>query len=283
MQLNFLNKVHFSHATKTRSTSFLIEYVSYSLRDFKSAFRIPLIYIIFIMLTEKERTAFHSNTTLDGKPLSAKERETLMRRFLPPTPSNDSPAMSPYPSRTPSQTPHQRRKPTRRKPIRTFMWTRIYQLFHVIILALFGLYIRLRQAYHAVIDRVLAVLFYHHRTPDWIRKDLQGLKKLPEHLSIVLSLDEERLQPSGLESLLNDVGDLAAWCASAGIPMISIYERKGGIATHPPIFELLLKLCRRYSQAMHSTDLPTDTYHTSQLLWRHPLCSMPNHLRQSAE
>jgi dehydrodolichyl diphosphate syntase complex subunit NUS1 len=109
------------------------------------------------------------------------------------------------------------------------MWARIHQLLHVVILSLFGLYIRLRQAYHAVIDRVLAVLFYHHRTPDWIRKDIQGLNKMPEHLSVILSLDEERLQPSGLESLLNDVGDLAAWCASAGIPMISIYERKGEI------------------------------------------------------
>jgi dehydrodolichyl diphosphate syntase complex subunit NUS1 len=187
------------------------------------------------MLSDKERTAFHRNTTLDGKLLSAKERETLMKRFLPPTPSNDSPSMSPYPSRSPSQTPpHQRRKPARRKPIRTFVWTRFHQLLHVVILALFGLYIRLRQAYHAVFDRILALLFYHHRTPDWIRKDIQGLTKIPEHLSVILSLDEERLQPSGLESLLNDVGDLAAWCASAGIPMISIYERKGDIMAHLP-------------------------------------------------
>jgi dehydrodolichyl diphosphate syntase complex subunit NUS1 len=114
------------------------------------------------------------------------------------------------------------------------MLARIHQLLHVVILALFGLYIRLRQAYHAVIDRVLAVLFYHHRTPDWIRKDIQSLNKIPEHLSVILSLDEERLQPSGLESLLNDVGDLAAWCASAGIPMISIYERKGDIMAGLP-------------------------------------------------
>lgn len=182
------------------------------------------------MLTDKERTAFHRNATLDGKPISAKERETLIKRFLPSTPSSDSPTISPYPSRKPSQTPpYQRRKPVRRKPIRTFVWTRIHQLLHVVTLALFGLYIRLRQTYHAVVDRVLAVLFYHHRTPDWIRRDIQGLNKIPEHLSVILSLDEERLQPSGLESLLNDVGDLAAWCASAGVSMISIYERKGGI------------------------------------------------------
>jgi len=185
------------------------------------------------MLTDKERTAFHHNTAIDGEPLSAKERETLIKRFLPPTPSNDSPALSPYPSRRPSQTPpYQRRKAARRKRIRTFVSTRIHQLLHVIILALFGLYIRLRQAYHAITDRVLTVLFYHHRTPDWIRRDIQGLNKLPEHLSVILSLDEERLQPSGLESLLNDVGDLAAWCASAGIPMISIYERKGNVMVH---------------------------------------------------
>lgn len=182
------------------------------------------------MLTEKEHTAFHRNATVDGKPLSAKERETFMKRFIPSTPSSDSPNISPYPSRKPSQAPpYQRRKLAKRKPIRTFVRTRFYQLLYVVILALFGLYIRLRQAYHAVVDRILAVLFYHHRTPDWIRRDIQGLNKVPEHLSVILSLDEERLQPSGLEGLLNDVGDLVAWCASAGIPMISIYERKGGI------------------------------------------------------
>ena len=187
------------------------------------------------MLTDKERTAFHRNTALDGKPLSVKERETLIKRFLPPTPSDDTPALSPYRSRGPSQTPpYQSRKPARRKPIRTFVSTRIHLLLHVIILALFGLYIRLRQAYHAVTDRVLAVLFYHHRTPDWIRRDIQSLNKIPEHLSVILSLDEERLQPSGLESVLNDVGDLAAWCASAGIQMVSIYERKGNIMAHLP-------------------------------------------------
>lgn len=103
----------------------------------------------------------------------------------------------------------------------------MYEMLHVVILAIFGLYIRLRQAYHAVFDRVFAVLFYHHRTPEWIRKDIQRLNKLPDHLSVLLSLEDDGLAPSGLDSLLNDVGDIAAWCASAGIPMLSIYERKG--------------------------------------------------------
>jgi dehydrodolichyl diphosphate syntase complex subunit NUS1 len=103
----------------------------------------------------------------------------------------------------------------------------MYEILHLVILAIFGLYIRLRQVYHAVFDRIFAVLFYHHRTPEWIRKDIQRLNKLPDHLSIILSLEDEGLAPSGLDGLLNDVGDIVAWCASAGIPMLSIYERRG--------------------------------------------------------
>jgi len=173
------------------------------------------------MWTLRETVAFQRGTTVDGKPLDPNEREALARqRILPRDASINS-------SESPTQSSPQKRKRPRRKPIRTFVKSQIYQTLYALILSIFGLYVRLRQAYHAVVDRIFAVLFYHHRTPEWIRKDIQKLGKMPQHLSVILSMGDEGLAHSGLDSLLNDLGDIAAWCASAGIPMLSVYERTG--------------------------------------------------------
>lgn len=83
---------------------------------------------------------------------------------------------------------------------------------------------RLIQTYHAVVDRVFAIVYYHHRTPELIKKDVKGLKRLPEHLSVVLSLKKE---DDSLAMLMDEVAELTAWSACSGIPMLSVYERTG--------------------------------------------------------
>lgn len=86
---------------------------------------------------------------------------------------------------------------------------------------------RIRIAYHAVVYRVCSVLFYHHKTPELIERDVKGLRRLPRHLSVILSLDEDKKGGDELEQLVNEVADIAAWCTSAGIPQLSIYEKTG--------------------------------------------------------
>ena len=71
------------------------------------------------------------------------------------------------------------------------------------------------------------MLYYHHRTPELIKKDVKGLVRLPEHLSVVLHLEDEAGGGAGLDGLVDEVAEVAAWCASAGIGMLSIYERTG--------------------------------------------------------
>lgn len=93
--------------------------------------------------------------------------------------------------------------------------------------ATFSLYIRLRQAYHAVKDRIFAILFYHHRTPGLIQKDVRGLERLPEHVSVILNLEDGARGGAGLEALVDEVAEITAWCACVGIPMLSIYEKTG--------------------------------------------------------
>ncbi|KAG9245551.1 putative undecaprenyl pyrophosphate protein [Calycina marina] len=118
--------------------------------------------------------------------------------------------------------------------VRTFFRNQLYALVFAIIHTLFSVYIRFRQAYHAVKDRVLAILYYHHRTPELIQKDVKGLSRLPEHLSVILRLEDGAKGGAGLETLADEIAEIAAWCACVGIPVLSIYEQSGMIKQHLP-------------------------------------------------
>jgi len=79
--------------------------------------------------------------------------------------------------------------------------------------------------YNATVNRALSVLYYHHRTPELIEKDVQVIKdagKLPKHLSVILDY-----RHNGLDKLIEEVSEIACWCAAAGIPRLSVYERSG--------------------------------------------------------
>ena len=78
-----------------------------------------------------------------------------------------------------------------------------------------------------MVDRIYATLYYHHRAPELIKQDIRSLDRLPQHLSVILDLKEEEQGYAGLEKLLDDVAEVSAWCASAGIPMLSVYEKTG--------------------------------------------------------
>lgn len=111
--------------------------------------------------------------------------------------------------------------------VRKFLKNQLHAFLFAIIHTIFSIYIRFRQAYHAVRDRITGVLYYHHRTPELIQKDVKGLKRLPEHLSVILKLEEGGRGDAGLDTLMDEVAEISAWCACAGIPMLSIYEKTG--------------------------------------------------------
>jgi len=111
--------------------------------------------------------------------------------------------------------------------VRRFLRNQLYAFTYFVIHFFFSIYIRLRQAYHGVRDRITAVMFYHHRTPTIIARDVKNLKRLPKHLSVILKLEESRPNGAELEKLVYDVSEIAAWCASAGVPFLSVYEKTG--------------------------------------------------------
>jgi dehydrodolichyl diphosphate syntase complex subunit NUS1 len=172
------------------------------------------------MVSERDTAAYRSDVRAQGRELSAAEREKLVRPYLP-TPRELSPAGE---IASESNGIRSRRK-ARRKPVRTFVKSQLHILLYYLIHLVFGIYVRIRQIYHATIDRVLAILYYHHRTPELIQKDVRNLSRLPEHLSVILTLKGE--EDGGLEALMDEVAELCAWCASAGIPLLSVYEKSG--------------------------------------------------------
>ncbi|KAI1922659.1 hypothetical protein LOZ53_003352 [Ophidiomyces ophidiicola] len=154
--------------------------------------------------------------------VSSAEREQIIKPYLP------EPRI--HPSRS-------RLRKTRPKPIRTFVKNKLHFLVYFLIHIFFSIYIRLRQSYYAVVDRVLAIRYYHHRTPELIRKDVSHLGRLPQHLSIALAL---RKDEEALEILMDEVAELVAWSSCVGIPTLSVYEKTGSLKSYIPALHQII-------------------------------------------
>ena len=44
---------------------------------------------------------------------------------------------------------------------------------------------------------------------------------------MLLELKGEERGTAGLEALMDEVAEIAAWCSCVGIPMLSVYEKTG--------------------------------------------------------
>ena len=168
------------------------------------------------MVSQRDREILRGDLRARGTKLSIAERESLLKSYLPdPTELGQTPAPQPT---------SERRKTPRKTPVRTFLKSQTYYLTYAITHIIFGIVVRLLQAYHAVIDRIFAIVYHHHRTPELIRKDVKNLKRLPQHLSAILTL---RKEDDALAVLMDEVAELAAWSSCSGICQLSIYEKSG--------------------------------------------------------
>ena len=165
------------------------------------------------MVASRETEVYRQDARSQGAFLSPKQREELLNPYLPVPPS----------SKAQAPTPRNRML----QPIQTFLKQQLHLLIFTIMHTLFSVYIRIRQIYHVLLDRVFAVLYYHHRAPELIRQDVKNLSRIPEHLSVLLELKGEERGTAGLEALMDEVAEIAAWCSCVGIPMLSVYEKTG--------------------------------------------------------
>lgn len=177
--------------------------------------------------------------------LGPQERQKLIEPYLPaPAPKSELKAGSGKTRRNSltSSRPH----------LRPYLASFLHKLiFHTIQLA-FSIYITLRQIHNALLDRIFSVLYYHHRTPELIQRDIKSLSRIPKHLSIIVDLEsttttKPKDDTDALLKLIGDVAEISCWCACAGIPMLSIYERTGVLKQHvPTLHRNLIRMMETY-------------------------------------
>lgn len=66
-----------------------------------------------------------------------------------------------------------------------------------------------------------------------IQNDVKRLSKVPKVLGVILRVEEDGKGGTELERLVNEVAEVSAWCASAGIPTVNIYEKTGALLHMP--------------------------------------------------
>lgn len=62
---------------------------------------------------------------------------------------------------------------------------------------------------------------------------MKGLSRLPNHLSVILKLEDRAKGGAGLETLVDEISEISAWCACVGIPVLSVYEQSGSLKRNP--------------------------------------------------
>ncbi|KAI0125883.1 Decaprenyl diphosphate synthase-like protein [Xylariales sp. AK1849] len=167
----------------------------------------------------KDTDKYREDAKSDGRLLRAEEREELLKPYLP----------KPPPSPTLSRERRKEKSEASHFGFRRFLRQQLYVLSYALIHIIFSFYIRVRIAYHAVAHRIVSVLRYHHRTPEYIQRDVRSLPKIPQHVSVILTLEEGGKRGDAKEKMLNEVADITAWCASAGITMLTVFERTGAL------------------------------------------------------
>lgn len=146
----------------------------------------------------------------------------MLKPFLPAEPANGSSPARPEVKLSQRTAPQQKPKAGR---IRTLLHVLIYSTISFI----FSIFFRFRRSWRLFSYQVRGVLRHHHHTPEWIVNDVKNVEQLPKHISVILDHreDDEEQGNAGLEGLVQDACEIAAWTTSAGIPLLSIYERTG--------------------------------------------------------
>ncbi|KAJ6140720.1 hypothetical protein N7497_011613 [Penicillium chrysogenum] len=176
------------------------------------------------MVSQRDREILRDDLRARGTKLSAAERESLLKGYLPdPAELGTKPA--------PQPTASERRKAQRKTPIRTFLKSQTHYLAYAFTHIIFGIVVRLLQAYHAVVDRIFAIVYHHHRTPELIRKD----------------------EDDALAVLMDEVAELAAWSSCSGISQLSVYEKSGVLKSCIPTLHQIIttKLASYYGTPSH--------------------------------
>ena len=181
-------------------------------------------------LNAPDLKAYRRDVASRGQTLGDTGRESLLKAYLPAPREPRNTVDAPHRSKS-TRTGHKRR-------IRPFLRQKLYFLIYFLVQVVYGIIIRFYHGWHAVSDRLVAIMHYHHRTPEYIQRDVKDLSRIPEHLSVVLKYRVE--EDGALEALMDEVAELSAWSAAAGIPILSVYEKSGTLKSYMPALQELV-------------------------------------------
>ncbi|KFX96690.1 hypothetical protein O988_05210 [Pseudogymnoascus sp. VKM F-3808] len=125
-----------------------------------------------------------------------------------------------------------------------------------------------RSCFQTVLDRIPEAVSSHcRRTPESIRRDIKGLRRVPEHLSVILSLGQEE---DAVERLMNQIAEMVAWSACAEISTLSVYEKHGILKSHIPlIYQVITSILASYYRSPDQPVVCVSTPHQG------PYCHSP--------
>ncbi|KAK2734789.1 di-cis-decaprenylcistransferase [Colletotrichum kahawae] len=206
-------------------------------------------------LNARDRRAYRTDDKYQNGVISEENRRKIIDNYLP-TPEED--------------TRQQWREDNVPRPgrfgLRRALRQKLHLFIYTVIHAIFSLYIRIRQAWHLVCYHVSSVMFYHHRTPEYIERDVVGLKKKPKHLSVILKTEEGGRHGAELERLVGEAAEIAVWCVCAKIPVLTVYERTGLLKRYlPHVQQAIIQKSRAYF-GRHQPSLTVAMPHADEIL-----------------
>lgn len=153
----------------------------------------------------------------------------------------------------------------------TYMARTLFCIRHSILLAVFfvmSIWRNVMFVYNKLRLRVYSMMYYPNNSPRVIREDVTRLAKIPKRVSCIVNLRADDDENGGVEGVIADISELAAWCLSAGIPSLTVYELHGSVAGLLPELQNYLE---RNSAAYFGTPVPSVSIsvpHTNQTVGR---------------
>lgn len=149
-----------------------------------------------------------------------------------------------------------------------------YYFYYLVLLWVFfltSIYKNIQYVYRRMRLKVLNLTYHPSRSPQIIRDDVTKLVKLPRRVAAILDLRDDDDENGGVDGLISDISELAAWLVLAGVPHLTIYEHDGVVKLH---ITALVRYVSKNLRLYFGTDsIPTFAVrvpHTNTTVYSHP-------------
>ncbi|KAI5960982.1 uncharacterized protein KGF55_004249 [Candida pseudojiufengensis] len=136
-----------------------------------------------------------------------------------------------------------------------------YYIIHFILMILFlliAIYKNFLFIYRKICLKYLTLIYYHNKSPQVIREDVNKLDKIPKSISCILDLKDADDENGGKDGLINQISELSAWCISSGISKLIIYEYTGTLNQNSDsLFDLNKFIIKNLKTYFGSESIPT--------------------------